>query len=258
MFGLARGLCLQCLAARRVRPLRILLIGEATAGKTTLLEALARGGAPPRTGDGPRDRAFAARYMPTVGLNVGAAALGGAAFKLWDVGGAERMQRLWPKYYGDCDAVVFVVGVRDNAAAGEERDRTSQEDLARVRSLLGEVVEASELPPTVPVLVLVNFFTEDGSAGAEDLRENDAGGVRVVHVTPLAVGDCSSAEEEYLGHCDDERLDFAHVCRTVMPAGSGAHGHRRFVLARASNARSGVGVRAAFIDLAGAVALSSS
>ena len=78
----------------------ILILGLDNAGKTAVLYALQLGEAIEYT-------------VPTIGFNVEEVTVGRVNIKMWDLGGQTRLRALWPHYYGQTDAVVFVVDSSD-------------------------------------------------------------------------------------------------------------------------------------------------
>ena len=55
-------------------------------------------------------------------LNVctaGKIALPSAVLQFWDLGGQRGIRSIWPKYYGDCHAVVYVIDAVDHERLSE-------------------------------------------------------------------------------------------------------------------------------------------
>ena len=74
---------------------RILLLGLDGAGKTTILYRL-------RLGEN-------IHSIPTVGFNVEHVVYKKIDMTMWDVGGQDKIRRLWKHYYTGTDAIIFVV-----------------------------------------------------------------------------------------------------------------------------------------------------
>src|ERR1700689_3589882 len=49
----------------------------------------------------------------------GKIALPSALLQFWDLGGQRGIRSIWPKYYGDCHAVVYVVDAVDHERLSE-------------------------------------------------------------------------------------------------------------------------------------------
>ena len=49
----------------------------------------------------------------------GKIALPSAVLQFWDLGGQRGIRSIWPKYYGDCHAVVYVVDAVDHERLSE-------------------------------------------------------------------------------------------------------------------------------------------
>ncbi len=77
----------------------ILILGLDASGKTTLLYRLKT-----NTTDA---------TIPTIGFNVEEISYGNLTFTCFDIGGQEKIRRLWHNYYQGADAVVFVVDSND-------------------------------------------------------------------------------------------------------------------------------------------------
>ena len=78
---------------------KILLLGLDAAGKTTILYKL-------NLGD-------TVNTIPTVGFNVENVLYKNIEMNCWDIGGQEKIRRLWYHYYEGADAVIFVVDCND-------------------------------------------------------------------------------------------------------------------------------------------------
>eukprot|EP00906_Rhabdomonas_costata_P035929 RCo050459 len=80
----------------------VLIVGLDNAGKTTFLEQLKKMYS--KTGGMALDK-----ITPTVGLNIGRVELSGCRLLVWDLGGQANLRRIWEKYYGETDALCFVI-----------------------------------------------------------------------------------------------------------------------------------------------------
>jgi GTPase SAR1 family protein len=93
------------------------MVGLDAAGKTTLLYKL-------QLGD-------AITTVPTIGFNVEKVIYKKLDMTIWDVGGQDKIRRLWKHYYDKNDAIIFVVDSSDGdriGQAGEEIRKLMLED----------------------------------------------------------------------------------------------------------------------------------
>ncbi len=77
----------------------ILILGLDGSGKTTLLYRL-------KTNE-------TSCTIPTIGFNVEEIQYGSLTFTCFDIGGQDKIRKLWHNYYANSDAVVFVVDSND-------------------------------------------------------------------------------------------------------------------------------------------------
>lgn len=114
----------------------LIIVGLDGAGKTTLLEQSKTmftdtRGLPPD------------KIVPTVGLNIGRLVMGGIELLIWDLGGQSTLRTIWPQYYSEAHAVIWVLDSTD-----AERFTDAREEL---QSVMG-----SELLTGKPLLLFVN------------------------------------------------------------------------------------------------------
>eukprot|EP00700_Malawimonas_jakobiformis_P002417 EC724080.1.p1 GENE.EC724080.1~~EC724080.1.p1 ORF type:complete len:182 (+),score=20.45 EC724080.1:52-597(+) len=86
------------------KSVRILLLGLDNAGKTTILYRL-------HVGD-------IVKTTPTVGFNVETVSYKNISFVMWDLGGQTTIRPYWRCYYGNTDAIVYVVDSADRDRLG--------------------------------------------------------------------------------------------------------------------------------------------
>jgi len=130
----------------------VIILGLDGAGKTTLLEKIKTlyneiPGLPPD------------KIAPTVGQNMGKITLPSTILKFWDLGGQTGIRSIWPRYYDDCHAVVYVIDA-------EDRDRLSEG---------WEVFDAVLYAPQildVPLLLLANKQDSPASLSVEEIRRD--------------------------------------------------------------------------------------
>jgi len=105
--------------------MRILMLGLDAAGKTTILYKLKLG--------------QVVTTVPTVGFNVETVEYKNINFNVWDVGGQDKIRKLWRYYYQNTNGLIFVVDSSDRDRiqdAREELDKMLQEDEMRDAVLL--------------------------------------------------------------------------------------------------------------------------
>merc|ERR1719387_2376655 len=105
------------------------MVGLDAAGKTTVLYKLKLG--------------QVVRNIPNFGFNVETVEYKNLKFTVWDVGGQEKIRKLWRHYYKNTDALIFVVDSAD-------RDR-----LEEARGELAHLLDADELR-AAPLLLFAN------------------------------------------------------------------------------------------------------
>jgi len=111
------------------KEIRILVLGLDGAGKTTLIYKLKLG--------------EKIESIPTIGFNVEECNYKNLNFILWDIGGQDKIRKLWKHYYHGTDGLIFMIDSND-----PDRFKTAKEELYK---LLNE----DELKK-IPILVYVN------------------------------------------------------------------------------------------------------
>ena len=124
--------------------MRILMVGLDAAGKTTILYKLKLGEVVTTT--------------PTVGFNVETVEYRNISFTVWDVGGQDKIRRLWKHYYTGSNGIIFVVDSND-------RDRVDD-----VREELTKILSDDEMHDAV-LLVLANKQDLPNSMTAAEVTE---------------------------------------------------------------------------------------
>mmetsp|Transcript_23283 Transcript_23283/g.52482 ORF Transcript_23283/g.52482 Transcript_23283/m.52482 type:complete len:181 (+) Transcript_23283:80-622(+) len=95
------------------KEMRILMLGLDAAGKTTILYRL--------------KLSEVVTTIPTVGFNVETVEYKNINFTVWDVGGQDKIRKLWRYYYEGTDGLIFVVDSSDR-----DRIQDAQEELHRM------------------------------------------------------------------------------------------------------------------------------
>merc|ERR1719414_1628337 len=90
------------------REMRILMVGLDAAGKTTVLYKLKLG--------------EVITTIPTIGFNVETVEYKNLNFTVWDVGGQDKIRRLWRHYYNGTNGLIFVVDSNDRERIEDARD----------------------------------------------------------------------------------------------------------------------------------------
>ena len=122
----------------------VALVGPSGSGKTTLLYRL-------KTNE-------TNATIPTIGFNVETIHYGNLTFTCFDIGGQEKIRRLWHNYYKGADAVVFVVDSND-------RNRFPE-----VRKELHHLIN-HPLISHAPFLIFANKQDMQGSKSAAEITE---------------------------------------------------------------------------------------
>jgi ADP-ribosylation factor protein 1 len=91
---------------------KVLMLGLDGSGKTTILYQLKLG--------------EVIHTIPTVGFNVENLEFGKIMFTVWDLGGQERIRKLWPTYYTNTKLIIFVVDSNDRARLPESKSELQQ------------------------------------------------------------------------------------------------------------------------------------
>merc|ERR1712048_29239 len=124
--------------------MRILMVGLDAAGKTTILYKLKLG--------------EVVTTIPTIGFNVETVEYKNINFTVWDVGGQDKIRRLWRHYYQNTQGLIFVV------------DSNDRERIEAARDELTKVLSEHELRDAV-VLVFANKQDLPNSMPAAEVTE---------------------------------------------------------------------------------------
>merc|ERR1712014_71769 len=93
--------------------MRILMVGLDAAGKTTILYKLKLG--------------EVITTIPTIGFNVETVEYKNIRFTVWDIGGQDKIRRLWRHYYVGTQGLIFAVDSNDR-----DRVEDAREELMKV------------------------------------------------------------------------------------------------------------------------------
>ena len=91
---------------------RILMVGLDAAGKTTILYKFQLG--------------EVVTTIPTVGFNVETVTYKNINLTMWDVGGQDKIRRLWNYYFTNVNAIIFVVDSNDSSRFEEAREEIAK------------------------------------------------------------------------------------------------------------------------------------
>merc|ERR1711925_43681 len=91
---------------------KILMVGLDAAGKTTILYKFKLG--------------EIVTTIPTIGFNVETVEYRNISFTVWDVGGQDKIRRLWRYYYQNTQCLIFVVDSNDRDRIEVARDELAQ------------------------------------------------------------------------------------------------------------------------------------
>merc|ERR1719271_1954022 len=95
------------------KEMRILMVGLDAAGKTTILYKLKLG--------------EVVTTIPTIGFNVETVEHKNITFTVWDIGGQDKIRKLWRYYYQGTDGAIFIVDSSDR-----DRIEDAREELFRM------------------------------------------------------------------------------------------------------------------------------
>lgn len=112
-------------------------------------------------------------------LIVGKITLPSTILKFWDLGGQKGIRSIWPRYYDDCHAVVYVIDAEDRERLGEgwEVFGTStllHPVLPRLTGRKGHKDSVLSNPQilNVPLLLLANKQDSAQSLSVEEIRRD--------------------------------------------------------------------------------------
>merc|ERR1711998_810362 len=91
---------------------RIVMVGLDAAGKTTVLYKLKLG--------------EVVTTIPTVGFNVETVEYKNISFTVWDIGGQDKIRKLWRYYYQGSDGLIFVIDSSDRDRIEDAREELSK------------------------------------------------------------------------------------------------------------------------------------
>merc|ERR1712107_125248 len=123
--------------------MRILMVGLDAAGKTTVLYKLKLG--------------EVVTTIPTVGFNVETVEYKNISFTVWDVGGQDKIRKLWRFYFQNTQGLIFVVDSNDQDRmedAREELFKILNEDEMRDAALL-VLANKQDLPNSIPAAEII-------------------------------------------------------------------------------------------------------
>ena len=122
------GFCCAKLCNKLFGPkeVRVLMVGLAGSGKTTIVYKL-------KTGE-------TVKTIPTIGFNVETLYFNGLSFTIWDVGGQDKIRVLWKHYFENTDGLIFVIDSSDSEsledAIEELKKMLAEEDLKKCPFLI--------------------------------------------------------------------------------------------------------------------------
>lgn len=123
---------------------RILILGLDNAGKTCILKKLS-------------DEDIT-HIMPTQGFNIKSLTQEGFKLNVWDIGGQRAIRPYWRNYFGETDALIYVIDSADKRRL--EESGTELEQLLDEEKLAG-----------VPLLVFANKQDLIGAAKPQEIAE---------------------------------------------------------------------------------------
>eukprot|EP01084_Bolivina_argentea_P267760 454608_1 len=109
------GSCLGCQKLKRNSTKRVLMVGLDNAGKTTILYKLALN--------------EIISTVPTVGLNIETINYKDIRLHVWDLGGQKKIRNMWPHYYENTDAIIFVIDSNEPQRIDQLRNDNAKNEL---------------------------------------------------------------------------------------------------------------------------------
>merc|ERR1719468_533052 len=92
--------------------MRILMVGLDAAGKTTILYRFKLG--------------EVVTTIPTIGFNVETLEYKNLSFTVWDVGGQDKIRKLWRHYYQGNNGLIYVVDSNDRDRVDDAREELTK------------------------------------------------------------------------------------------------------------------------------------
>merc|ERR1712086_564084 len=92
--------------------MRMLMVGLDAAGKTTILYKLKLG--------------EVVTTIPTIGFNVETVEYKNINFTVWDVGGQDKIRKLWRHYYQNTQGLIFIIDSTDRDRIEDAREELSK------------------------------------------------------------------------------------------------------------------------------------
>jgi small GTP-binding protein len=160
------------------------MVGLDNAGKSTILYHLHLG--------------EVVETSPTIGSNVEEVVHKRLKFQCWDLGGQERMRKVWAAYYAESDVIVLVL------------DSTDRERLSLVRTELAAIC-SNEVLNRAALLILANKQDLPGALSAEEITRELK--LHINKERAWTIQPCSALEGTGL----TEGMDW--VVRTLRPGG---------------------------------------
>ena len=119
----------------------------------------------------------------TIGFNVESVYHKGINFTLWDLGGLPKIRHLWPHYYANNDAVIFVVDSSDQVRLPEAKKELTMvlEDNRLNKAILLVLSNKQDMPGAVSTAEL------SGILGLTERRKETAWLIQVVMMKMMVV-----------------------------------------------------------------------
>merc|ERR1712071_699455 len=117
---------------------RIVMVGLDAAGKTTVLYKFKLG--------------EVVTTIPTIGFNVETVEYKSISFNVWDIGGQDKIRKLWRYYYQGTHAIIYVVDSNDRDRIEDAREELhkmfGEEELSEACLLV--FANKQDLPNSMP------------------------------------------------------------------------------------------------------------
>ncbi|MHA1713564.1 MAG: ADP-ribosylation factor-like protein [Candidatus Ranarchaeia archaeon] len=129
---------------------KILLLGPAKSGKTTIAETLCQGG-------------YNRKYIPTIGVTFHSLQINTTKIMLWDCGGKPHFRTLWPLFLSGANGIIFVIDGADSFSIAE-----------------GLLWLMQSFPTNIPRIVLINKQDQPHAVRPEEIKDLfDLHGVKI-------------------------------------------------------------------------------
>jgi len=184
----------------RKQEFNVIILGLDNAGKTTFLEKV-------KSVFNATPDVDPSKIGPTVGQNLGRITLSSSVLQFWDLGGQRDFRAIWPKYYQDSHAVVFVI------------DSTDPSRFDEVWSVFQTILKDKRIEG-VPTLILANKQDDASSVPVETIKEHFNKQIANLNISECAVMSISALKGTGIRQATDWLLIRVQNSRTLATTSS--------------------------------------